>query len=108
MTDLTPGLIAEQQRLVTEELTAEHLGSGNVKVLATPAMIMLMEMTAVNSVDPLLPDGQQTVGIRVDVRHLAATPVDVFVRFRTELIEVDGYQVREISRENGVNIVSTR
>jgi len=90
MTELIAGLIGERLTVVTEEITAKHLGSGSVMVLATPAMIMMMEMTAVSSVDPLLPIDQKTVGTRVDVKHLAATPVDMTVRFRTELLEVDG------------------
>lgn len=94
MTELVPGLVGGRRIVVTEDLTAKHLGSGNVLVFATPAMIMLMEKTALSSVDPLLPVGQQTVGIAVDVRHLAATPMGMSVRARTELLEVDGRRLR--------------
>jgi predicted thioesterase len=90
MTDIAPGLVGERQVVVTEDLTARHLGSGKVAVLATPAMIMLMEQAALAAVDPLLPAGQQTVGVRVEVRHLAATPQGMAVRVRAELREVDG------------------
>lgn len=94
MTELVPGLIGEKRTVVTEDLTARHLGSGSVLVFATPAMIMLMENTAVSSVDPLLPIGQQTVGTAVDVRHLAATPVGMSVWACTELLEVDGRRLK--------------
>ncbi len=94
MTELVPGLIGEKRIVVTEEYTAKHLGSGSVLVFATPSMIMLMEQTAVSSVDPLLPVGQRTVGIAVDVRHLAATPMGMSVRARTELLEVDGRRLK--------------
>ncbi len=90
MSKLTPGLVGEKQVLVTEALTARHLGSGRVSVLATPAMIMLMEQAALETVDHLLEPGQQTVGTRVEVRHLAATPQGMRVRIRVELREVDG------------------
>ena len=87
---LSPGLKAEVRRKVTQDITASHLGSGNVEVLATPAMIALMEQAAVRVVDPLLPEGQKTVGVAVEVKHLAPTPVGMEVRTTAELIEVDG------------------
>ena len=58
-------------------------------MFATPAMIALMEGAAARSVQPLLPDGSVTVGTRIDVRHLAATPIGVEVRARAELSEID-------------------
>ena len=90
MKSLSPGLKAEVRRKVTPDITARHLGSGNVEVLATPAMIALMEQAAVRAVDPLLPEGQKTVGVAVEVKHLAPTPVGMEVSARAELIEVDG------------------
>lgn len=69
------------------------MGSGDVSVLATPEMIRLMEKASVAAVDPLLPEGYKTVGIQVNVRHLAATPVNMKVRARAELIEVDGHRL---------------
>jgi fluoroacetyl-CoA thioesterase len=88
--DIVPGLVAEKEAVVTETLTARHLGSGRVAVFATPAMIMLMEQTAMEAVDDYLEPGQQTVGIRVEVQHLAATPQGMTVRIRAELREVNG------------------
>lgn len=87
---LYPGLKAEVRRKVTLDITARHLGSGNVDVLATPAMIALMEQAAVQAVDPLLPPGYKTVGVAVDVKHIAPTPVGLEVRAIAELLEVDG------------------
>jgi len=94
MEELIPGLLGEKRIVVTEEYTAKHLGSGNVMVLATPAMIMLMERTALSSVDPLLPVGQRTVGTWLDVKHLAATPLGMTVRIHTELLEVEGRRLK--------------
>jgi predicted thioesterase len=87
---IMPGLASECQLLVKEENTAAHLGSGDVSALATPEMIRLMEKASVAAVDPLLPEGYKTVGILVNVRHLAATPMGMKVRVRAELVEVDG------------------
>ena len=58
-------------------------------VFATPSMIALMELCAAESVQPLLPAGNSTVGTRLDVKHLSATPVGMTVRCETELIEID-------------------
>ncbi|MBC8248067.1 MAG: thioesterase family protein [Anaerolineales bacterium] len=76
--------------VVREENTAQHLGSGNVAVLATPEMVRLMEKAAVAAVDHLLPDGYRTVGVAVNVRHLAVTPVGMRVRAQAELTAVEG------------------
>ncbi len=87
---IVPGLLGERATEVTVETTAQHLSSGNVAVFATPEMVRWMERAAVAAVDHLLPAGYQTVGIRVDVRHFAATPLGMTVRTRAELLEVDG------------------
>jgi len=87
---LTPGLRGEARVVVREEDTAQHLGSGNVAVLATPRMIALMEKASVKAVDHLLPPGQATVGSEIRVRHLAATPQGMEVTVRSELVEVEG------------------
>ena len=70
--------------------TAPHIGSGKVKVLATPVMVSLMEEAALDAVEGLLPQGQQTVGTRLDITHVAATPVGLHVVAHAELTQVDG------------------
>jgi fluoroacetyl-CoA thioesterase len=90
MEEIIPGLVGQTELLVGEENTARHLGSGNVAVLATPEMVRLMEKAAVAAVDHLLPDGYRTVGVAVNVRHLAATPVGMRVRAQAELVTVEG------------------
>ena len=87
---VVPGLVGEVETRVDADKTARHLGSGNVAVFATPEMIRLMERAAVQAVDHLLPDGYRTVGVHVDVRHLAPTPVGMTVHARAELIEIEG------------------
>jgi fluoroacetyl-CoA thioesterase len=84
------GTVAERSLVVQEEHTAVRWGSGALCVFSTPQMIALMEGAAVDAVDPLLPPGYQTVGIQVNVSHLAATAVDRPVTARAELIAVDG------------------
>ena len=90
MDRIVPGLKAECQTVVTEANTAKHLGSGNVEVFATPAMVRLMEEAGVAAVDHLLPEGQRTVGVSLNVRHSAATPLGMSVTVRAELVEVEG------------------
>ena len=86
---LSIGVRAERDVLVTAENTARALGSGGLPVYATPAMITLMELCAAESVLPYLPEGSSSVGTRIDVKHLSATPVGITVRCETELVEVD-------------------
>jgi predicted thioesterase len=87
---LRPGLKGEVELVVEPDHTARHLGSGGVEVLATPQMILLMEIAGVKAVDPLLPEGYRTVGMHLDVRHMAPTPVGMKVVVTAELLEVDG------------------
>jgi fluoroacetyl-CoA thioesterase len=87
---IQPGLRGEVRLVVAEEHTAQHLGSGAVRVLATPQMVLLMERAGVAAIDPLLPAGYQTVGAHLDVRHLAPTPIGFEVKASAELTEVQG------------------
>ncbi len=87
---LAPGLTGQASVTVTADLTAAALGSGNVSVFSTPALVALMEGSAVAALEGHLADGQTSVGTRLDVRHLAATPVGMTVRAVATLTEVDG------------------
>ena len=90
MAAIAPGLVGEAALLVEESHTARHLGSGGVEVLATPVMVALMEDAARSSVDSKLDQGQLSVGVNLNVSHLAATPVGMRVTARAELVAVDG------------------
>ncbi|MGZ4205510.1 MAG: thioesterase family protein [Actinomycetota bacterium] len=87
---LTTGLMGEARRVVTDELTAIHLGSGDVPVFGTPALLALIEEAAVAAVHDALPDGSTSVGARVELEHLAPSRVGVEVRALARLIAVDG------------------
>ena len=87
--DLKVGLTGEVKEMVTPDNTAKKYGSGSIDVYATPAMIGLMEKASLSSVDALLPEGFSTVGIKLDVKHLAATPIGMEVTAKAQLIEVD-------------------
>jgi predicted thioesterase len=90
MNDLTIGLKAETEITVSEADTAARWGSGLVPVYSTPALVGQMENTAVVALTSHLPAGQTTVGGRIDIRHLAPTPVGMKVRAVAELTEVEG------------------
>jgi fluoroacetyl-CoA thioesterase len=86
---LTPGLTGSVDLVVGTEHTAPSIGSGLVPVLATPVMINLIEAAALAAVEHLLPAGHQSLGIHLDVRHCAATPIGLRVCATAELIAVD-------------------
>lgn len=90
---LKPGLTGAAEILVGTRDTAPHVGSGKVKVLATPVMVGLMEEASLNAVEGLLPAGHQTVGTRLDITHVAATPVGLRVTARAEVTRVDGRRI---------------
>jgi predicted thioesterase len=90
LSSLKPGLIGSADLLVGPEHTAPRVGSGMVAVLATPVMINVIEAAALAAVEHLLPPGHQSLGIHLDVRHFAATPVGMRVQATAELTGVDG------------------
>ena len=75
--------------IVTDDLSAKNMGSGSLCVLATPALIAGMENVCMNCVCPFLEDGFTTVGTKVNIDHLAATPLGDTVTYSCELIEID-------------------
>jgi fluoroacetyl-CoA thioesterase len=91
---IKPGLQGQASLLVEERHTAPKIGSGRVPVLATPVMINLMEAAALNAIEHLLPDGYQSLGIRLDVTHHAATPVGMRVTANASVIGIEGRTVR--------------
>lgn len=74
---------------VTEELTAKHLAGQGIGVFSTPELVRFVEVCALEGVRPYLHPGQETVGTRVDIRHLAATPSGMRVSARCTLVEID-------------------
>lgn len=84
------GIKNEKNIVVTDEVTASKVGSGLLPVYATPSMIALMEGTCAESVQPYLAAGEGTVGVAVDIKHIAATPVGMTVRCESLLKEVNG------------------
>jgi fluoroacetyl-CoA thioesterase len=94
MANISLGLTGEQRRSVTPDIAVDFLGLEGARVLGTPFMIMLIEMTARDSMLPLLDPGYDSVGTEVCVRHLAATPLGMDVTFKTEVIEVADRRVK--------------
>ena len=88
--DLAKGLRATIERVVTDGMTASALGSGDVPVLGTPAVLALMEEAACAAIRGALPDGKTSVGTRVDLEHLAPSKPGATVVADAELIGVEG------------------
>jgi fluoroacetyl-CoA thioesterase len=91
---LKPGLKGVAELVVGEEHTAPRVGSGRVRVLATPVMINLIEAAALEAVERLLPPGHQSLGTLLNVRHIAATPVGMRVTASAEVTGVEGRTIR--------------
>ena len=89
MKELPIGLKGQAETTVNEQNTAAAMGSGLLPVFATPAMLALMEKAAASSVQSFLDEGEGTVGTRLEVSHLAATPLGLAVRAESELVAVD-------------------
>ncbi len=94
MSSLEIGMKREERRTVDDANAIRFLGEEGPRVLATPALIMFLEMTCRNLAKEHLDAGLDTVGTRVDVKHLAATPMNMTVTFHGELIEMNDRRLR--------------
>ena len=90
MMDITIGTKGEVSTLVEREDTALEVGSGSLLVYATPCMAALMEGAACEALEGMLSEEQTTVGIELNLKHLAATPVGMEVRAEAEVTAVEG------------------
>ena len=88
--DLPAGLTGTAELVVGEQHTAPRIGSGRIRVLATPVMINLIEAAALAAVEQSLPEHHQSLGTHLDVSHVAATPVGMRVRATAEVTKVEG------------------
>src|SRR5919197_6073736 len=90
LTRLKVGRRGTADLIVGPEHTAPRVGSGRIAVLATPVLINVIEAAALECVEHLLPGGHQSLGVHLDVRHFAATPVGMRIWAISELIGVEG------------------
>ncbi|HIT32361.1 MAG TPA: thioesterase family protein [Candidatus Enterenecus stercoripullorum] len=87
------GLKGRAETVVTEENTAQAIGSGLVPVFGTPYMIALMENAAVNAIQPYLSGDEGSVGTQLNVAHTSATPIGMKVWANTVVTAVDGKKI---------------
>ncbi len=101
-------LTKEIEHKVSSEDTAAAYGSGLIEVFATPAMIALMENAAQLSVDKFLAEGQSTVGIEINVKHVKASPVGMRIKCKSVLTKVDGKRLYfDITAEDEKGVIGT-
>ena len=92
--ELKLGLIGETSQRVSEQDTAASWKSGLVDAYSTPALVGLTENASVNAIEKCLDANQTSVGVEVNVKHLAATPVGMIVKARAELVEINGRRMK--------------
>ena len=90
MSEITIGLTNEKSVAVTIENTAISMGSGTLRVFATPAMIALCEGCCAETVEDLLGEGMTSVGTKVDIEHLAASPIGASILCKSKIVAIDG------------------
>jgi predicted thioesterase len=101
------GASAVVELTVTASDTAPAFGSGDVEVLATPRVLALAEEATLRAVAPELAPGQTSVGTRVELDHVAATPVGRTVRAQARLVEVDGRRLAfDVSAHDGAALIA--
>ncbi len=90
---LQPGLTHQFEKLAEPRESAAAVASGALDVFSTPSLVALFESTALQAVQPLLPEGCTTVGIEVSVRHLKATRIGQRVRCRVSVNALEGKRI---------------
>ena len=91
--ELTVGIKGHDEVVVDMSNVASAVGSGALDVFSTPSMIACMERAALSSVMPYMDEGFSTVGIGLEVQHLAATPLGMKVWAESEVTAVDGKRI---------------
>ena len=89
MPPLSPGITNKKSVAVTIENTALAMGSGTLRVFATPAMVALIEGCCAESVEDLIGEGMTTVGVTVNVKHLSPSPLGASVLCKSKLTKTD-------------------
>lgn len=87
---MKPGLTGNATVLVSDANTAERFGNAGARVYATPMLVALMEQAAIDAIRSTLLPGEGSVGTKIEMQHLAATPVGMTVTARAELVELAG------------------
>lgn len=87
------GLSASSTVSVTNENTAISLGSGDLEVFATPAMVALMENAASKAIAPYLAEGDSSVGTEINVTHIKASAIGAEIVASAVVVEVNGREV---------------
>lgn len=87
------GLTGAAEDSVTDDNTALAVGSGSLKVLATPAMICLIERAASALVEKNLPPESTSVGIAINIKHTAPSPIGMNIRAEVKIVAVDGRKI---------------
>ena len=90
MENITIGIENTVHSTVTNENTAQAVGSGSLPVLATPAVAALMEKAACELLTPYLDEGITTVGTKISIEHISASPIGADIRASAVLTEADG------------------
>lgn len=105
MSELKIGLKGVVKTVVGKHNCAITLKSGDLNVFATPAMVALMEQSAVKAIKDVLLEGSTTVGTKIDIAHTRATPIGMLVTAESTLVEIDGRRLvfkTSASDEKGV------
>lgn len=106
LSSLKPGLTGTAEIIVGTSDTAPRVGSGAIKVMATPVMINLMEAAALDCAERHLEPGQQSLGTHLDVSHVAATPTGMRVVATAVLRDIDGRTLHfDVSAEDEEGLI---
>ena len=103
-TNLQIGMNNVIEAMSTDQTTALHMKSGSLKVLATPAMMCLMEQAAAELVERNLPEDLTSVGISINVSHKAPTPIGMTVKAEAIITKIDGRKITfDVKASDGVD-----
>lgn len=105
---LVVGLKGTARFPVTEDRLATHVGSGDVPVFASPMMVAAMEAAAVDCLRNCLPADHQSLGVHLDVKHIAPTPIGATVTATAVITAIDGRKVSfDVSANDGIETIGS-
>ncbi|MGQ0457518.1 MAG: thioesterase family protein [Hyphomicrobium sp.] len=108
LSKLGVGLTGTATARVTPERLAPEVGSGAAPVLASPMMVALMEAAAVNCIEQLLPPDHLSLGVHLDVAHIAPTPLGLTVTVTATLTSIVGRKLTfSVNAHDGVEAIGS-
>ncbi len=90
---LEPGIFIEKKILTTPEMAASRFHKSSPRVLSSPTLLTFLQTTCADALEPFLDENEMAVTVKIEMSHLASTPIGMTVTIRAEILRIDGRRI---------------